>query len=58
MRDANIKRDLAEIKRRLGPYVTLQGSEPFRLCDAEIARRLVELTDVVARLADEVEAKR
>jgi hypothetical protein len=44
---------LAEIRRRLGPYAQLQNSEPWRLCDAEIARRLVE----VVNLLDEVLAE-
>lgn len=44
---------LAEIRRRLGPYTQLQNSEPWRLCDAEIARRLVE----VVNLLDEVLAE-
>lgn len=47
---------LAEIRRRLGPYVALQSSnEPWVLREAEIARRLVELIELVGELADEIE---
>jgi len=49
---------LAEIRRGLGPYVALQGSEPFRLCDAEIARRLVGLIEIVDGLATELDEAR
>jgi hypothetical protein len=42
---------LKEIRRRLGPYTALQGSdEPYRLNDAEIARRVAELVEVVLEL--------
>lgn len=50
------RKDLAEIRRRLGPYTTVQH-EPYRACDAEIARRVVELTKVVERIAEDVEIK-
>ena len=47
---------LKEIRRRLGPFTALQGSnEPYRLCDAEIARRLVELIGVVEDLVQHLE---
>lgn len=49
--------DLAEIRRRLGPYAALQPDEPYRLNDAGIARQLVELTKVVERLAEDVEIR-
>jgi hypothetical protein len=40
--------DLRETRRRLDPYTALQGSEdPFRLCDAEIARSLAEVIDTL-----------
>lgn len=45
---------LKEIRRRLGSYTALQGSdEPFRLNDAELARRLVELIELVMEIVDE-----
>jgi hypothetical protein len=47
---------LKEIRRRLGPYAAVQGTvESYRLNDAEIARRLVELTEVVLELVTELE---
>jgi hypothetical protein len=48
---------LAEIRRRLGPYTALQH-EPWRMCDAEIARRLLELIEIVAEIARDIEAVR
>lgn len=51
---ATKKERLAEIRRRLGPYTALQGSSvPFRLNDAELARRLAELVQIVSELVDE-----
>ena len=46
--------ELREVRRKLGPFVALQGSEPFRQCDAEIARRLVDLTEIVMRIVTEL----
>lgn len=47
---------LAEIRRRLGPFTALQGSnEPWVLREAEIARRLVELIELVGELSDEID---
>lgn len=46
---------LMEIRRRLGPYTALQDDRyPHRLNDAEIARRLCELIEIVDELAAEV----
>jgi hypothetical protein len=49
------RKELAEIRRRLGPFTALQcSSEPWRLNEAEIARRLCEvirvLDDTIASL--------
>ena len=47
---------LKEIRRRLGPYTALQGSEePYRLNDAELARRVDELVGVTMDLLELVE---
>lgn len=51
----DVRAELAEIKRRLGPYAALQPSEPHRLADAEIARRVQSLVEIVDHLAEEVE---
>lgn len=44
---------LKEIQRRLGSYITQGSDEPFRLNDAELARRLVELIELVMEIVDE-----
>lgn len=51
-----IRADLEEVRRRLGPYTALQGSgEPYRLNDAEIARRVSELLALTLELAAKIE---
>jgi hypothetical protein len=54
---STLKEELADIRRKLGPYVALQRDEAWRLHDAEIARALARLVDVVAELAAKAEAK-
>lgn len=46
------KERLQEIRRRLGPYMSVRD-EPFAMCDAEIARRIVELTRIVEELCED-----
>lgn len=46
--------ELREIRRRLGPYTAVQH-EPYRMADAEIARRVVDLSAAVERLAIRME---
>lgn len=38
---------LAETRRRLGPFTAPANYEPFRVCDAELARLLVEVLSVL-----------
>ena len=46
-----ITEELADIRRRLGPYTALQRDEAYLLNDAEIARALVRVTKVVDSMA-------
>jgi len=48
-----MKEELADIRRRLGPLTALQREDPWRLNDAEIARALVRLVDIVEKLAEQ-----
>lgn len=48
---ATKKERLAEIRRRLGPYTAQNGVRPN---ESELARRLVELIELVAELVDEI----
>jgi len=50
-----MRKKLAEILRRLGPYTRVDRHEPHRLADAEIAQQVQSLTRVVDQLAEEVE---
>jgi hypothetical protein len=44
---------LKEIRRRLGPFTALQGSnEGYRLSDAELARRVAEVIEIVLELVE------
>lgn len=47
------KERLQDSRRRLGPYTALQsGNEPFRLNDAEIARRSAEVIEVLLEMLE------
>ncbi len=53
-----LRDELHEIRRTLGPYTALQGSnEPHRLNDAQIARAVARLLLVVDRLCDIIEQR-
>jgi hypothetical protein len=54
-----LRDELQEIRRTLGPYTALQGSnEPHRLNDAQIARAVARLIAVVDRVCDIVDQDR
>jgi hypothetical protein len=52
-RKKELRAKLQEIRRRLGPYTALQGDQPYRLCDAEIARRLAEVIEILDEVLKE-----
>jgi len=47
------RQELADIRRKLGPYTAIQGDEPWRGCDAEIARCLVRVVAVMDAMLEE-----
>ena len=49
---SDIERRLAEIRRRLGPLTRPCGHDPLGTNSTELARRLVELIEIVDELAD------
>lgn len=54
MNNKTIRESLAEIKRKLGPYTHISRDQSFAQNDAELARQIVALIDVVDRLARQV----
>jgi hypothetical protein len=46
----NIRNELADIKRRLGPYTRGSDTRPYTLNDAELARLMQRLIAVVEKL--------
>lgn len=44
---------LLEVRRRLGPYVGIQpDSQPWRVNQAELARRLVDVVEVLMKVVE------
>jgi len=53
-----LRDELQEIRRALGPYTALQGSnEPHRLNEAALARAMARLIVVVARVCDIIDQR-
>jgi hypothetical protein len=53
-RKKELRARLQDTRRRLGPFTVLQGgNEPYRLCDAEIARRLAEVIEILDEVLKE-----
>jgi hypothetical protein len=52
-RKKELRAKLQESRRRLGPYTAIQRDDPWRVCDAEIARRLAEVIEVIDEMLTE-----
>ena len=54
----DMERRLAEIRRRVGPCAVARNDEPFRVNDAQIARSLLELIEIVEQLVEQARTLR